>query len=74
MIHGIYLKNRPKGMWHLVTVAASPEEAAYQLTETLKQAKSEGNDQAEVAEQLYESSFWIPHYLTTVKETKPMYN
>lgn len=74
MIHGIYLRSRPKGTWHLVTVTVSPEEAAYELTETLKQAKADGNDQAEVIEQLYESSFWIPHYLTAVKETKSMYN
>lgn len=74
MIHGIYLKNRPKSKWHLVSIAASPEAAAQDISEVLKQAKAEGNEQAEAAEQVFESAFWIPHYLNEIKDQKPMYN
>lgn len=74
MIHGIYLKNRPKGTWHLVNIAASAEAAAHDLEAALKRAKADGNEQAEVVVQVFESSFWIPHYLHTVKENQPMYN
>jgi hypothetical protein len=74
MIHGIYLKSRPKAKWHLVSIAASPEAADHDVTETLKQAKLEGNDQAEVAFQVFDSAFWIPHYLDEVKDQKPMHN
>lgn len=74
MIHGIYMKSRPKAKWHLVSVAASPEAAQHDVNETLKQAIKDGNDQAEVVFQVFESSFWIPHYLDEIKEQKPMYN
>ena len=74
MIHGIYLRSRPKNKWQLVSIAASPEVAAKDMEETLKQAKDEGNDLAEVAEQVYDSTFFIPHYLNEIKQQKPMYN
>jgi len=74
MIHGIYLKTRPKNKWQLVTVAISPEIANQEVDETLKQAKAEGNEQAEVKIQAFESNFFIPHYLNEIKETKPMFN
>jgi hypothetical protein len=74
MIHGIYLKNRPKSKWHLVSIADSPEAAAKDMNDVLNQAKSEGNEQAKVAEQVFDSAFWIPHYLKEIKEQKSMYN
>lgn len=74
MIHGIYLKSRPKGKWHLVSVAISPEAANHDITEVLKQAQLEGNEQAEVAAQLFDSAFWIPEFLSEVKQAKPLYN
>lgn len=74
MIHGIYLKSRPKSKWHLVSVTASPESAAHDVEEAIKQAKAEGNDEAVAATQVFESSFYIPHYLDELKEQKPMYN
>lgn len=74
MIHGIYLRNRPKNKWQLVSIAASPEVAAKELDETLKQAQAEGHDQAEVGEQVFDSTFFIPHYLDNLKEQKSMYN
>ena len=74
MIHGIYLKSRPKSKWQLVTVAVSAEIANQEIDDALKQAKAEGNDQAEVKIQTFDSSFYIPLYLNEVKEAKPMYN
>jgi hypothetical protein len=74
MIHGIYLKSRPKSKWHLFSVAISVEAANYDVTEALKKAKLEGNDQAEAAIQVFDSAFYIPEFLSEVKTQKPMYN
>lgn len=72
--YGIYLKTRPKSKWQLVSVAVTAEGAAFDMKEALDQAKAEGNEQAEVKTQFFDTSFFIPHYLNEVKETKPMYN
>jgi hypothetical protein len=74
MIHGIYLKSRPKGMWHLVSVAASPEAANHDYSVLLKQIKLEGNGDIQLAIQAFESSYDIPELLKKVKEQKLMYN
>ena len=74
MIHGVYVKSRPKGVWHLVSVAISVEAANYEKTEVLNQARAEGNEKAEAAVQLFESAFFVPEYLHEIKEQKLMYN
>lgn len=74
MIHGIYLKSKPKNKWHLVSLAISAEAANLELKELKKQAIEGGNDKAEVAVQVFESSFWIPEYVTEIKEQKPLFN
>jgi len=74
MIHGIYLKSRPKSKWHLVSVAISPEAANFDVEQYQKQNKLTGRDEAQVAVQLFESAFHIPEYLDEVKEYKPLYN
>lgn len=74
MIHGIYLKNRPKSKWHLYSVAISAEAANYDLDLALKQAKDAGHDNAEVAVRIFDSAFYIPELLTEIKEQKPMFN
>jgi len=74
MIHGIYLKNRPKSKWQLVSVAISAEAANADIEDVVKQAKAEGNDEAQAAVQIFDSAFWIPHYLNEIKEQKPLYN
>lgn len=74
MIHGIYLKSKPKGKWYLVSVAVSSEAANQDISEALKQAQLEGNEQAEVTSQLFDSSFWIPESLAVIKPQKPLYN
>lgn len=74
MIHGIYLKSRPKNKWHLVSYAISAEAANLELEEVKKQAIEEGNERAEVAVQVFDSLFWIPEYMTEIKEQKPSFN
>lgn len=73
-IHGIYLKTRPQGKWHLVSVVVSPEVANLDSDEVLKNALSQGNDKAEVAIQSYDSTFHIPELLSKVKEQKLLFN
>ena len=74
MIHGIYLKSKPKNKWHLVSYAISAEAANLELEEIKKQAIEEGNEQAEVAVQIFDSAFWIPEYMNEIKEQKPLFN
>lgn len=74
MIHGIYIKNKPKAKWHLVSVAISAEAANYDFNEAVKQAKLDGRDEAEVAIQIFDSAFWIPETMSEVINQKPQYN
>jgi hypothetical protein len=74
MIHGIYLKSKPKNKWHLVSLAISAEAANLELDLCKQQAIQEGNERAEVAVQIFESAFWIPEYVTEIKEQKPQFN
>ena len=74
MIHGIYLKTKPKNKWHLVSLAISAEAANVELETFKKQAVDDGNEQAEVAVQVFDSLFWIPEYMTEIKEQKPSFN
>lgn len=74
VIHGIYLKTRPKGKWHLVSVSVSPETANLESDEALKLARSQGNEQAQSAIQAYDSAFHIPQLLSDIKEQKLLFN
>jgi hypothetical protein len=74
MIHGIYLKSKPKNKWHLVSLAESPEEANLEIETFKKIALEEGNDRAEVAVQIFDSAFFIPEYMNEIKDRKPLFN
>jgi hypothetical protein len=74
MIHGIYLKSKPKNKWHLVSYAISAEAAVHELEEIKQEAIQQGNEQAEVAVQIFESAFWIPEYMDEIKDRKPLFN
>jgi hypothetical protein len=74
MIHGIYVRNRPKNKWHLVSVAISPEAANQDLDTLRKQAALTGSDTQEVAVRIFDSAFHIPEYLNEVKAQKLLYN
>lgn len=74
MIHGIYLRSKPKNKWHLISLTLSPEAANFELDACKKQAIKEGNEQAEVAIQIFESDFWIPEYISEIKKQNPQFN
>jgi hypothetical protein len=74
MIHGVYVRSRPKNKWHLVSVAVSPELATQDLKDALAQAQREGNELAEAAIQVFDSPYFIPETLNEVKKDKPLFN
>ena len=74
MIHGMYLKTRPKNKWHLFSVAISAEAANHEVDECKKQAVLEGNEEAQVAVQIFDSVFWIPEYVDEIKDQAPLFN
>ncbi len=74
MIHGIYVKSKPKGKWHLYSLVASAEIANQEVEEAKKQAIKDGNEQAEAAIQTFDSAFWIPEYMDEIKDQKPLFN
>ena len=74
MIHGIYIKSRPKNKWHLVSIAISAEAASFEVNVWKKQAKLDGNDLAEVAIQIFDSAFYIPEFMTEIKQQAPSFN
>ena len=74
MIHGIYLKSKPKNKWHLVSQTVSAEMANLEVEAFKKQAIEEGNEQAEVAIQVFDSAFFIPMFLNEIKERKLLFN
>jgi len=74
MVHGVYVKSRPKGKWHLVILTMSPEVASTNKNAIMSQAKIEENDKIQACIQSFESSFYIPEVLSEVTEQKLMYN
>ncbi len=74
MIHGIYVKSKPKNKWHLVSITMSPEVANTELETQKKQAVDAGNDDVQVAIQIFDSAFWIPEYVDEIKERKALLN
>jgi hypothetical protein len=63
-----------KNKWHLVSLAISAEAANLELETFKKRAVDDGNERAEVAVQVFDSLFWIPEYMTEIKEQKPSFN
>lgn len=74
MIHGIYMRSKPKNRWHLFSVAISSEAANNEVDVCKKQALANGHEEAQVAVQIFDSIFWIPEYVDNIKEHKPLYN
>ena len=72
--HAIYLKLRKKYSWHLVSIVSSPELANQDMKKFLKQAKKEGNTEAEVGMQLFDSTHIIPEIVKDIKQDKPLFN
>jgi hypothetical protein len=74
MVHGIYLKSKPKSKWYLMSVVASPEAANYEINAVLKAAQKLGNDNAEACAQVFDTFFHIPETLSEIKNQKLLYN
>lgn len=74
MIHGIYVKSRPKGKWHLFSTALSAEAANSESDIALKEALKLGNVNAEVGVRTFDSNFYIPELLSEIKDKKVMFN
>jgi hypothetical protein len=74
MILGIYLKSKPKNKWHLVSVATSAEFANQEVSLFKQQANLNGYEEAEVAIQSFESSFWIPEYISEIRRQESLLN
>ena len=74
MIHGIYVKSRPKNKWHLFSIAISPEAANCEVDEAKRQSIIDGIENPQVAIQVFDSAFWIPEYIEDIKDQKPLFN
>lgn len=74
MIHGIYIKNRPRGSWQLISIALSAEAVSQDISKITKQAEDEGKEGFQVGFQIFESELHIPEYLKELKEQKLIYN
>lgn len=74
MLHGVYLRTKPKKKWLLMTTVYSAEEARRELDKYVDKAKANGNNQAEGAIQSFDTSFAIPEIITDIKPSKVLYN
>lgn len=75
MIHGVYIRNRPKGIWYLMTVSASAEIAKQDKENVLGEALRSGNEEAQARIQTFDSAWFIPESLKEIKEdSKLLYN
>ncbi len=74
MFLGVYVRNKPKKRWLLMSIVYSAEVAYRDLEKYVDKAKLDGNDQAEGAIQSFESSFFIPHVITNIAASNTFYN
>lgn len=73
-VHAIYKQHRPKSSWHLVSVVSSPELANLDVIEIQNREKKNGNDQAKVAIQLFDTMFYVPENMNEIEEYIPIFN
>ena len=73
MIHCIYVNTKQKSKWHLISVCGSIEMANKDKGDIIQEYKDLGKDvMAEI--QSFDSDFYIPEYLSEIKEQKQQYN
>jgi hypothetical protein len=70
MIHGVYIRTKPKHKWYLFSVTLSAEAATRQLQQAVKEAQKGDNIEGEAAIQVYNSPLFIPELLSEIKEQK----
>lgn len=75
MIHAVYVRNKPKSMWALMTVANTAQLALQDKKMFLEEAIKNGNAEAETAIKTFNSIWFIPEYLNEiVEEPKLLFN
>ena len=72
MIHGIYIKTRPKSKWFLFSITQSAEVAVKELQVATQEARKGGNELGEAAIQVFDSSIFVPEILSKIKEQKAL--
>jgi hypothetical protein len=74
MIHAVYTRNTKKSKWRLFSTVVSAETATSELVAAKQQAIKEGFDEAETAIQVFDSLFYVPEYINSIKAQAPQYN
>ncbi len=70
MIHCVYMRRRAKDKWHLVSWTLSPEAVMQDAQELRDKAAKDGNEKIQVAVQSFESNFYIPELLSSIKQSE----
>jgi hypothetical protein len=68
MLHAIYLRAIPKGIWYLVSVSPSAQIALHDKQVALQDAIKHGEKEASVGIKSFETSWQIPTSLIELKE------
>ena len=74
MINVIYIKLTPKSKWKLFSQTVSAEAAISELAAAKQHATNQGYEEAETAIQVFDTSLWIPEYITKIDKSDPLYN
>lgn len=72
MIHGIYLRTKPKNRWHLFSITLSAEAATKEVEVARQEAQKGGNELGEAAIQTFDSVIFVPELLSEIKERKAL--
>lgn len=72
MLHAIYLRAIPKGIWYLVSVSPSAHIALHDKQVALRDAIKHGEKEASVAIKSFETSWQIPSSLIELEENEKL--
>lgn len=72
MIHGVYIRTKPKHKWYLFSITPSSETATKELQQAIREAQKGGNILGEAAIQVFDSQLFIPELLSEIKEQKAL--
>lgn len=72
MIHGVYIRTKPKYKWYLFSITPSSETATKELQQAIREAQKGGNILGEAAIQVFDSQLFIPELLSEIKEQKAL--
>ena len=74
MLHGVYIKRRPKSTWYLMSLATNLEKALKEVDKLLEKAKQEGNDKALVGIEVFDNAFYVPEIIKELSSQSQIYN